>query len=210
MWHVRLYQPADRPVVFQLCGDMAHFGDPIEHFFDARELFLDTFAVYYTDVAGDYLWVAEDDRGDIVGYLMGCPDTLAYNRWFREHARTMARRFITLHYRGLTRKTVGFIWRYLRLRVPHLDLSDYPAHLHINTRADLRGNGVGTALMHLYLAQLRRENVPGVHLETSSMNTIAVPWYEKLGFQLLQRVTTDLYTPSVGHPIDLLVYGMRL
>jgi GNAT superfamily N-acetyltransferase len=210
MWRIRRYQPSDRPAVFQLCGDTAFFGDPIEGFFDARQLFLDTFATYYTDVMGDYLWVADDERGDIVSYLMGCPDTAAHNRWFRQHARKMARRFITLRYRGLTRKTLRFIWDYLHLRVPYLDLSDYPAHLHINTRADLRGNGVGTALMKTYLDQLRAENVCGVHLETSSANSIAVPWYEKLGFQLLQRISTDLYKPSLGHSIDLLVYGLRL
>jgi ribosomal protein S18 acetylase RimI-like enzyme len=89
-------------------------------------------------------------------------------------------------------------------------LSPYPAHLHINTRAELRGSGIGTALMHAYLDQLRSEHIPGVHLETSSENKIAVPWYEKLGFQLLQRTPTDLYKASTGHSIDLLVYGLRL
>ncbi len=210
MWHIRLYQPSDRSAVFQLCGDTAFFGEPIESFFDARELFLDTFATYYTDVVGDHLWVAEDDRSEIVSYLMGCSDTPAYNRWFRGHAREMARRLITLRYRGLTRKTLRFIWDYLHLRVPYIDLSPYPAHLHINTRAGLRGQGIGAALMNTYLDQLRREDIHGVHLETSSENIIAVPWYEKLGFQLLQRITTDLYKPSAGHSVDLLVYGMRL
>lgn len=215
VWHVRLYQPTDRAAVFQLCGDTTFFGAPIEHFFDARELFLDTFAAYYTDRAGDHLWVAaagsaEDDRGDIAGYLMGCPDTADNHRCFRAHVRKIIWRTITLRYRGLTSKTLRFAWNYLHLRMPYLDLSPYPAHLHINTRAELRGSGIGTALMRAYLDQLRSENIPGVHLETSSENKIAVPWYEKLGFQLLQRTPTDLYKASVGHSIDLLVYGLRL
>ncbi len=89
-------------------------------------------------------------------------------------------------------------------------INPYPAHLHINTRADWRGSGIGTALMNAYLDQLRSEHVPGVHLETSSENKIAVPWYEKLGFQLLQSIPTDLYQPSVGHVIGLMVFAMRL
>lgn len=211
MWHIRPYQPTDRAAVFQLCGDSAHFGDPIERFFDARELFLDTFAAYYTDVVGDHLWIAEDDREGVVAYLMGCPDTRAYYHWFVPHTRRIAWRALTLRYRGLfTRKTLAYIWRYARLRVPPLNLTPYPAHLHINTRTGLRGSGLGTALMAAYLDQLRREGIPGVHLETSSENKIAVPWYEKLGFRLLQRVPTNLYRPSVGHTIDLLVYAMRL
>lgn len=211
MWNIRPYQPADRAAVFQLCGDTAHFGESIERFFDARQLFLDTFAAYYTDIAGDHLWVAEDDREGLVAYVMGCPDTRAYYRWFKPHTRHIAWRAITLRYRGLfTRKTLAYIWRYAHLRLPYVDLSPYPAHLHINTRAGWRGSGIGTALMKAYLDQLRRENIRGVHLDTSSENKIAAPWYERLGFQLLHRTPTDLYRPSTGHLIDLLVYAMRL
>ncbi len=210
MFHVRLYQPSDRSAVRQLTGDTAFFGDPIEHFFDAREVFLDAFANYYTDDASDHVWIAEED-GALLGYLMGCTDTRAYNEWFYANIRRVVWRALTLRYRGLfTRKSLGYIWRYFHTRIPYLDLSPYPAHLHINTRADRRGTGVGAALMTIYLEQLRQEHIPGVHLETSSENQIAVPWYEKLGFQLLQRTPSDLYKPNVGHTIDLLVYGMKL
>lgn len=210
MWTIRRYQPSDRSAVRQLAGDTAHFGEPIERFFDAREVFLDAFATYYTDVAFNYLWVAHAEDG-LLGYLMGCPDTRSQYLWFRSNVTRVAWRAATLRYPGVfTRKSLAYIWRYARLRVPSLDLAPYPAHLHINTRVDRRGQGVGTALMRAYLDQLRNENVPGVHLETSSENKIAAPWYEKLGFQLLQRTPTNLYQYSVGHTIDLLVYGMRL
>lgn len=210
MYHRRLYQPSDRPAVRQLAGDTAFFGDPIEHFFDAREVFLDMFANFYLDDRPDYLWIVEED-GALLGYLMGCPDTRAYHDWFHANVKHVAWRALTLRYQGVfTRKSAGYLWRYFRMRVPYLDLSPYPAHLHINARADRRGTGVGTALMNAYLDQLRAENIPGVHLETSSENKIAVAWYEKLGFTLLQRTPSDLYKPNLGHTIDLLVYGMRL
>jgi ribosomal protein S18 acetylase RimI-like enzyme len=210
MWTIRRYQPSDRSAVRQLAGDTAHFGEPVERFFDARDVFLDAFAAYYTDVAYDYLWIAHDD-GTLIGYLMGCPDTYDYNVWHRANIKRVAWRAATMRYRGVfTRKSLSFIRRYLRLRVPYLDLSLYPAHLHINTRADRRGQGAGAALMQTYLDQLRNENISGVHLETTSENKIAVPWYEKLGFQRLQSVPSDIYQISVGHPVDLLVYAMRL
>ena len=210
MWNIRRYQPADRAAVRQLTGDTAHFGDPIEHFFDARELFLDVFATYYTDVGYDHVWVA-CDNDVLVGYLMGCPDTYDYNVWFNANIKRVAWHAATLRYRGVfTRKSLGYIRRYAQLHVPYLDLGPYPAHLHINIRADQRGSGIGTALMQIYLDQLRRENISGVHLQTSSENKIAVPWYEKLGFQLLQRTPTNLYQASVGHVIDLLLYGLKL
>ena len=210
-WRVRPYCPSDRSAVFQLCGDTAFFGDPLERFIDARELFLDAFASYYTDLAGDHLWVVAGDHGEILGYLMGCTDTLAYSDWFRRHLRRIMWRLITLRYRGwLTRKTIGYAWRYFQMRVPYVDLSPYPAHFHIAIRSGWRGHGMGAALMQTYLDQLRNENIPGVHLETTSENRIAVPWYERLGFRLLQRVPSDLYEASLGHSVDLLMYGMRL
>ena len=210
MWTIRRYQLSDRAAVRQLAGDTAHFGEPIERFFDGREVFLDAFATYYTDVASNYLWVAYDED-NLLGYIMGCPDTRAYNTWFRNNVRQVAWRAATLRYRGVfTRKSVDYIRRYLKLRLPYIDLSPYPAHLHINTCADRRGSGVGTALMHTYLDQLRHENIPGVHLETTSENKIAVPWYERLGFQRLQSVPTDVYQHSVGHNVDLYLYAMPL
>ncbi len=210
MFHIRLYRPTDRSAVRQLAGDTAFFGAPIEHFFDAREVFLDAFANFYLDQQSDHLWIAEED-GTVLGYLMGCPDTRAYDEWFEANLSRVVWRVLTLRYRGLlTRKSIGYIWRYFNTRVPYLDLTAYPAHLHINTRADRRGAGVGTALMNTYFDQLRQEDVPGVHLQTSSENKIAVPWYEKLGFQLLQRTSTDLYKASVGSTIELLVYGLLL
>ena len=210
MWTIRRYRPSDRSAVRQLTGDTAHFGDPVEHFFDAREMFLDAFTTYYTDVACDYLWIA-DDGGALLGYVMGCPDTYDYNVWYRASIKRVAWRAVTLRYRGVfTRKSLGFLRRYLRLRVPYVDLAPYPAHLHINTRADWRGQGVGTALMKTCLDQLHNENILGMHLETTSENKIAVPWYERLGFQLLQSVPTNVYQHSVGHAVDVLLYARRL
>jgi ribosomal protein S18 acetylase RimI-like enzyme len=216
MWTIRRYQPSDRSTVRQLAGDTAHFGEPVERFFDAREMFLDAFANFYTDVVSNHLWVALDDsaahdNGELIGYLMGCPDTHDYTAWFRSNVKRVAWRAATLRYRGVfTCKSAGYLWRYLRLRVPYIDLTSYPAHLHINTRADRRGAGVGTALMQAYLDQLRAENVPGVHLETTSENKIAVAWYERLGFRRLQSVPTNVYQHSVGHSVDLLLYALRL
>ena len=210
MWTIRRYQPTDRAAVRQLAGDTAHFGDPIERSFDAREVFLDAFANFYTDVAGSYLWIAEENDA-LLGYVMGCPDTYEYNAWFEANVKRVAWRVVRLRYHGVfTRKSIGYIWRYAQVRVPYIDLAPYPAHLHINTRADKRGGGIGTALMNVYLDQLRNENIPGVHLQTSSENRIAVPWYEKLGFQLLQHSSSDLYRPSVGHSIEFLLYAMKL
>jgi ribosomal protein S18 acetylase RimI-like enzyme len=210
VWNIRLYQPVDRPAVFQLCADNAFFGEPLEKFFDARQLYLDYFATYYTDVAGNYLWVAEDN-GSIAAYLMGCPDTYLYGRWLLPHIKQLKRKFFTLRYRGLTPRTLRLIWDYWHLTGPaFVDLSPYPAHLHVNTRADRRGQGIGSALMETYLNQLRKEKIRGVHLETTSENKIAVHWYSKLGFKLILKWQTDLYRRSVGHPIDLLVYGLKL
>ncbi len=42
--------------------------------------------------------------------------------------------------------------------------------------------------MNRYFACLRKHNIKGVHLGTTSLNRSAVPFYEKLGFELYSRV----------------------
>ena len=45
-------------------------------------------------------------------------------------------------------------------------ISDYPAHLHINTHPQAQGKGVGAALLRKLEEQLQTQGVKGVHLVT--------------------------------------------
>lgn len=87
----------------------------------------------------------------------------------------------------------------------------FPAQLHINIHPGWQGRGLGSRLMASYLAALRERGAPGVFLETSSRNSKALPFYEKLGFRLVEA-----HEPQAGSefweglPATSLTYAMKL
>jgi len=95
-----------------------------------------------------------------------------------------------------------------RQRVDDELLSHYPAHLHINLPPGYQGQGHGSALMERLLKELGARGVPGVHLGTNSANEKAVPFYKKLGFELLDEKPGDMW--GAGGDLKSLVFGKKL
>lgn len=152
------------------------------------ESFADLWSSYYTDREPESAWVAERE-GQVVGYLLGCRDTRRTGGVgvpLRHH----------LVRRGLAFRpgTVGTIWRAgadlvadrVRGRpAPQGDILDdrWPAHLHIDLRAEGRGQGLGRRLMGQWLDQLRSERVRGCHLVTWAENDPAIAFFQTVGFR---------------------------
>jgi len=68
--------------------------------------------------------------------------------------------------------------------------ADYPAHLHVNVRAECRGFGVGVRLIGAFLEDARRAAVRGVHVVTSAASD-NVRFYNRNGFFEAGRSTDD-------------------
>ena len=210
---IRSYEPDDRQDVLRISADTAVFGEPVEAILDDRRLFCDAFTAYYTDFESEYLWVASIDD-QVVGYLAGCVDTISQRR--RIIKRTilpLVRRIILGNYR-LGSRTFNYV-KYmssgvLRRENPHVDLEQYPAHLHINVEAAARGRGVGRSLMSTYLDQLRELGVPGVFLDTTDINKAACRLYESLGFKVLDNRQTTVWREVIAGPVENRSYGLKL
>ncbi len=210
---IRPLQTMDRLSVFQIAADTAFFGKPLEYFFEDRSLYCDAFCAYYVDFESQHAWVAEKDQ-QVVGYLFGCVDTQGMNATI---TRSILPRLISKLCRGeyhLGKKSALYLWRLgkalLKKEIPTADLSRFPAHLHVNVAASQRGRGIGEALLDCYLHQLRREQVVGVHLKTTSENKAACYLYEKIGFVLVEARRTDLWQPWLGREIESRCYAMSL
>jgi ribosomal protein S18 acetylase RimI-like enzyme len=210
---VRPYQPQDRSAVLEIAADTGFFGAPVEAFLDDRRLMQDIFVAYYVDREPEHVWVADLD-GATVGYICG---SVGGKDVARAQARTSAAavlRLVTFRYKvgALTRRyflrTASAV---LRGEYPHPDLRGYPAHLHINLTEAARGFGLGKRLMNVCLDQMAGLGVPGIHLNTTSLNAAAVKMYEKMGFELLDRKRTYLWEPWLpGAEVENLVYGKPL
>jgi len=102
----------------------------------------------------DLIWIAREADGAVAGFLAGCRDSRA--------ARSV-----------LDRQPDFPLFA---------DLFDlYPAHFHVNCRAERRGRGIGAALVAAFVAHCRTCIAPGVHLVTAA-GARNVSFYRRQGF----------------------------
>ncbi len=210
---IRPFQRPDRESLLKIAADTAFFGEPVENFMEDRRIFLDVFYIYYTDYEPEHSWVAT--WGDeIISFLTGCFDTKIQQECTLHELEPRAlRRLLSGEYR-IGKKFIIYLFRYYLSRwkasKTNLDLSQYPAHFHINVAREWRGNGIGRKLIENYLAQLKDAKIRGVHLQTTSYNKTALILYEKMGFRLIASTPSHLWRHFVNEPINELTYGMLL
>jgi ribosomal protein S18 acetylase RimI-like enzyme len=210
---VRPYQKSDREAVFRIGADTAFFGAPIEAYMEDRNLFLDAFYAYYTDVEPEHAWVASVDS-KVVGFITGCVDSRAQsNKYMRFILPRLLAKVFTGKYK-VGRRTFGYFsglfGGFIRREFPHADWKIYPAHLHINVDSDWRGYKLGQRLMQAYLDQLKSLGIQGVYLDTTTLNEAACRMYEKFGFRIIDARPFRYWSRWFKKPVQNLCYGLLL
>jgi len=195
---IRGLRPSDEAAVRWISCETAFMGEPISEIFDCLDLVADLLTYYYIHFEPESCFVAEDEaKGEVVGYILGAVDTRRAGRIMasRVYPRILWR-IISGRYR-LGRRELAYGLRLLgsalRGEIPKPDLDRYPAHLHINVLKGYRGKGIGTRLMVRFLEYLRERGAGGVHLVTTNMHREALPFYERMGFQIQRRVRTRVW-----------------
>ncbi len=211
---IRPYTPADRAAVRKICCDTADCGEPVEHFFQDREVFADLVCRYYTDFEPEASWVAECD-GQVAGYLNGCLDP-------RRFQRTMALRVLPgLLAKIFTRGLLTQTWarRFMALNLPlwlhrkpsaEIEIRRYPAHFHINLEPTFRAHHVGHALIDAFLPRLQLARIPGVHVSVREDNNRARKFFEHFGFNVFARVPFMRLPARPEEVLYSILYGKSL
>lgn len=142
----------------------------------------DLFAAPYVTLEPQHAYVL-DVAGTAVGYVVRTADTREFasryrNEWIPALADvrpvppdppvTPENSMLSLHHHPE--------WKVVA------ELSDFPAHLHIDLLPDWQRRGFGRALIRRFLAGLADVGVPAVHLGMLTSNTAAAAFYERLGF----------------------------
>ena len=208
---LRPFRAGDRDRVRGICFDTGYMGDPEWQWRD-RQSFADLYTSYYTDAEPQSALVAER-AGVVEGYLLGCVDT--------RRAWSEASIFVRLlRTRGIAFRpsTARFVWRsfadvardrLLGRPLPEPAHDDrWPAHLHIDLLPGIRGRGVGSALLRMWLARLDGAGVAGCHVQTLAENRRAVAAFESVGFERRgdPQPVPGLRSPSgARHHLQLLV-----
>lgn len=185
---IRPYEQRDREAVRRICFETGYMGDPQWQWRDRRS-FADLFSSYYTDAEPESALVAER-AGVVEGYLLGCLDSKG--AWSEDaiFKRLLWRRLIALR-----PSTAAFVWcsfsdvvrdrlKGHALPAPLRD-DRWPAHLHVDLLPSVRGRGVGRTLLQSWLERLRRDNVPGCHVQTLAENARAIAAFSSVGFVAL-------------------------
>lgn len=189
---VRPARAADWPAVRDLCCLTGEAGSPIA---PARwPFFAELWIGPYQRLVPEWTSVAEVGDG-LAGYLTGCPDTAAFERARALRvtlpllARVAAGRFgRTVDTRRFVRRTFGLARPAEAAFAPELSATlhrRFPAHLHMNVAAGLRGRGIGGELLDGYLHALRGRGIPGVHLFCGPG---PLAFYARHGFAVLGRL----------------------
>jgi hypothetical protein len=190
-----------------LCGltAMAGKGIPAERW----PFFGEYWVGPYEALVPEWTYVARIGAA-VQGYLTGCPDTLAFE-WKRDRSfyRDLFNRVLAGEYAGspdardFRRRSLGGRPKPLQPYPAGFELGlrhRYPAHLHVNVDACLRGKGAGAGLMERYCEDLRKAGIPGVHLYCGAA---PVGFYRKLGFSLLckSEVRAGAFSHAMGRKL---------
>jgi GNAT superfamily N-acetyltransferase len=209
---IRAYKKEDREAIRKICCDTAFMGQPMEIFFDDREILADIFTLYYTDYEPESTFVA-DFKGNVVGYLIGCKDTTTKEKVFSRFI--LPKILITFIKKGLIfkKKTLRFFFHaiksllkgeFQKSKIP----KDYPADLHINVDENFRRFGLGTKLMDAFFEYLRKNRIPGIHLATFSEQ--GRNFFLKTGFTLLGEQETSQWRYLINRDVKTSTFGKLL
>ena len=199
--------PTDWQAIRELSCLTGDGGNPIAR--DRWALFAEVWVGPYQRLVPDWTLVA-DAGGVVVGYLTGCPDTLAFRRARRLRVTAPLLGHLLVGRYGWGREVRRLLRRALdgrpdvsgRLlaRLGSRLLEAYPAHLHVNVAAAHRGRGAGRALVARYCARLADAGITGVHLVCGAG---PLGFYTRLGFE-------DLGCAEVRPGTWIHVLGRRL
>ena len=194
---IRTYQPMDEPAIIEITFKTGLVGEDLtgRGYCDDARLWYLIFIGYYASYEPENFFVAAESETDkVVGFICGTPDTRMQEVHFRKK---MVPR-IGLRFFGYTSwryphtfKTVFGLLRYYISNPENAGndhiIKQYPAHLHINLLPDFQSQGMGTRLMKHFEAHMMGLGVQGIHLGTTNKNHKAVPFYHKMGFEIVRE-----------------------
>ncbi|MHA1380477.1 MAG: GNAT family N-acetyltransferase [Candidatus Helarchaeota archaeon] len=187
MVKIRQCRKSDSKGIIEVCYKTGYMGEDVEPYFKDKKLFGLLFCLYYPKYEKEHCYVAED-KGKIVGYILGTPDSERQERLFlaRFGPRILFRVFFFTsiwYFQDL--KLFLYFARLPRSPPPSEINKKYPAHLHIDILEEYQRKGIGSMLMRKFENHMRTLGVKGIHLGTSEGNYKAVPFYKKWGYRII-------------------------
>ncbi|MFC4855630.1 GNAT family N-acetyltransferase [Actinophytocola glycyrrhizae] len=188
---IRTYQRADEQVLYDICLRTGDSGEDATDLYRDPRLLGEVYVGPYLRFPAALALVGDEDG--VAGYVLGVPDTVAFELWCEQSWWPALR----------TRYPLGTFPaespddRIVRL-IHHPPTASpdvverFPAHLHIDLLPRLQGRGDGRRLLTALLDGLASAGAPGIHLGVARANERAIGFYKRMGF-----TETEAYTHSL-------------
>lgn len=190
---IRPVRPGDEPGAYWVClktGDFGKDGEP--YYTDDPDALARIFVGPYLAFEPELGLILEDEQG-ICGYALGAFDSRAFfSRYDREWRPGLCARFPMPQGDPATwtRAQNVHSWYHNPDYYCPEPYAEYPSHLHIDLLERAQGRGYGRRMLEQVMEELRERGSPGAHLGVSFLNTTALGFYRRLGFQELVKVGT--------------------
>lgn len=174
MVKIRPYEEKDKAAVENVCVVTAppSFVDTEKH----KRITLLLYCDYYTRMK-EHSFVAVNENDEAVGYIFCEPDYSRYKDEYKSvELKKLLRLGISSYFRGKG-----------EIAGASLASDKYPGHMHIDILPEYQRQGVGHMLVDALKAQLKEENVKGLHLSCGAKNEKGISFYKKYGFTELKR-----------------------
>lgn len=187
---IRPVRPGDESGAFHVClktGDSGRDGEPFYR--DDPDALGRIFVGPYLKFEPELGLILEDSAG-ICGYALGALDSRAFfARYEAEWRPDLCARFAA---------PMGAPAQWTRVQQMHHlyhhpdyfcpePYAEFPSHLHIDLLPRAQGRGFGRRMLERVMGELRCRGAPGAHLGVSTLNTPALGFYRRLGFEELIR-----------------------
>jgi ribosomal protein S18 acetylase RimI-like enzyme len=141
----------------------------------------DIYAVPYVDHAPSLCFVAEQN-GQVSGYCVGAPDTQKYEEWLQANWWPELRDTYPL---GAPTSNADASMRGLvhsPTQTPERLVHRFPAHLHLATLPEIRGQGVASRLVEFWMRAATAAGVRAAHVGVDPRNERGQAFWRTQGF----------------------------
>jgi ribosomal protein S18 acetylase RimI-like enzyme len=189
---IRPCEPPDEQTLYDIClltGDSG--ADATALYRDPRilgEVYVGPYLRFPSALA-----LAGVDAEGVAGYVLGVPDTVAFEQWCEQSwwPARRARYPLGAFPDGSPDDRITRLIHTPPTASPDV-VERYPAHLHIDLLPRLQGQGDGRRLLTALLDGLASLGAPGIHLGVSLANERAIGFYRRMGFTDVQAYTHSL------------------
>ena len=185
---LRGYRTDDLTALYDICLTTGAAGADATDQHSDPQLVGHIYAAPYGVLQPEWAMVAEDELG-VAGYIVGTPDSNGFAALEeRDWWPALRQRYVS----PPTSITASDRQRLAAINNPEINpahiVAAYPAHIHMNLRSRLRGQGVGSALLQRWIAQARAAGVPGIHLGANASNAGGVAFWQRSGFEPIETI----------------------